>query len=190
MKNGPMKTMERMQQEALRAATLHAYQQEAEHTGAGWYDDGDEETFPQSDWLRGAVLQRLCALFDERYPEYVAAPELDARVAVREIRRPDLAVQKRELIAGLYPDRETPLFLAVELLSTGARKQFAGVVAKAERVYKVWGVAHVWIVDAHTRQCWHSGNGFRTPVAWLEAGGLRLGRDEIFETLDRLGPEG
>jgi hypothetical protein len=151
-----------------------------------WWPEVMEKTEDvRSDWMRGAVVQRLCSLLEARYPQYVAAPELDVRVEAW-VRRPDLAVQKRELVDGLYADRSNPLWLVAEVLSAGG-KTFASAVFKAG-FYARWGVQHVWVLDAHKRECWSSSNGFETPVAQLEAGEIVLKRDEVFDTLDRIGP--
>jgi Uma2 family endonuclease len=158
------------------------------------YDHGRLIELPMPDWLLGLVVKRICVLLDQHYTGFESAPEVDSKLSSQEVRRPDLAVQRRELINTRYPEPDNPLYLAIEVLSPGRTvgrrrsvpKTFSETVAKYQNSYAPWGVAHCWILDPHTRTAWHSANGFREPVQELEAGEIRLACADIFSALDRI----
>lgn len=164
-------------------------------TGRYEYDHGQLIELPTPDWLHGIVVQRICALLDLRYPGFAAAPEVDSKLSKEEVRRPDIAIQRKELIQGRYPEPDTPLYLAIEVLSPGQTvgrrrsvpKTFAETVVKYQKSYAPWGVRYCWILDPHSREAWHNANDFRAPVAELEAGEIRLICRDIFSALDQIG---
>lgn len=161
------------------------------------YDHGQLIELPMPDWLHGIIVKRICMLLGRQYPNFAAAPEVDSKVSEREVRRPDIAVQRTELIQEPHPEPDTPLYLAIEILSpertVGRRrsvsKTFAEAVAKYQKSYAPWGVPYCWILDPHSREAWHNANDFRAPVAQLEAGETRLASTDILSTLDQIGKQ-
>ena len=164
-------------------------------TGRYEYDHGQLLELPMPDWLHGIIVQRICLLLGLRYPGFAAAPEVDSKLSKQEVRRPDIAIQRKGLIRERYPEPDTPLYLAIEVLSPGRTvgrrrsvpKTFAETVAKYQKSYAPWGVPHCWILDPHSREAWHNANDFRTQVAELEAGEIRLACADIFSALDEIG---
>lgn len=164
-------------------------------TGRYEYDHGQVIELPMPDWLHGMIVQQICLLLGLRYPGFAAAPEVDSKLSKQEVRRPDIAVQRKELIQARYPEPATPLYLAIEVLSPGGTvgrrrsvpKTFAQTVAKYQQSYAPWGVPYCWILDPHSREAWHNANDFRAPVAELEAGEIRLACLDIFSALDQIG---
>jgi len=157
------------------------------------YDDGQLIELPMPDYLHIAIVGRICALLTNRWPTFLSGPELDCKVTYNQVRRPDVAAVKFSEVQGRYPDPEHPVYLAVEVLSPGhsrsVAKTFVDAVSKYRDAYAPWGVPYCWILDPHTRTAWHSENGFRQPVAHLEAGEIALEAAEIFEVLSSM-PEG
>jgi Uma2 family endonuclease len=158
------------------------------------YADGHLIELPMPDWFHGLIVQRICYLMASKYPAFAAAPEVDSRLGMSEVRRPDVAVQRVTEIREPYPKPDTPLYLAIEVLSPGSQvgerksvaKTFAQTVAKYEKSYAPWGVLYCWILDPHSREAWHNKNDFRHPVAKLEAGEISFSSDEIFAVLNDL----
>jgi Uma2 family endonuclease len=166
-------------------------------TGRYEYDHGQLIELPMPDWLHGIIFQRICALLDLQYPAFAAAPEVDSKLSTEEVRRPDIGVQRKELIQGRYPEPDSPLYLAIEVLSPGRTlgrrrsvpKTFAETVVKYQKSYAPWGVPYCWILDPHSREAWHNANDFRAPVAELIAGEIRLACEDIFSALEQVGKQ-
>jgi Uma2 family endonuclease len=166
-------------------------------TGRYEYDHGQLIELPMPDWLHGIIFQRICALLDLQYPAFAAAPEVDSKLSTEEVRRPDIGVQRKELIQGRYPEPDSPLYLAIEVLSPGRTlgrrrsvpKTFAETVVKYQKSYAPWGVPYCWILDPHSREAWHNANDFRAPVAELIAGEIRLACEDIFSALEQIGKQ-
>jgi Uma2 family endonuclease len=156
------------------------------------YDDGQLIELPMPDWLHGRIVQQICHLMALRYPAFCAAPEVDSKVSPKQVRRPDIAVDRITSIRTPYPEPDSPIYLAVEVLSPGGTvgsrrsvpKTFSETVAKYQRSYRPWGVPYCWILDPHSREAWHNTNDFREPVQKLDAGEITFGTLDIFCVLD------
>ena len=81
------------------------------------YIDGALIEKPMGSILHG-ILQMWFGHLFARYPNYAAASEVHSRLRETEFRLPDVAVQRRE-IALSEPYAQTPLVLAIEILSPG-----------------------------------------------------------------------
>lgn len=113
------------------------------------YRDGVlvERSLP--DYLHSKTQGILVALFGalrKAFPVFVC-PELRVQVRPGLIRIPDVSV--------FYPSEPqeripaTPPFVAIEILSPDDR--MANVRNKLAE-YRAWGVAHVWLVDPHSKR--------------------------------------
>jgi Uma2 family endonuclease len=112
------------------------------------YRDGElvERTLP--DYLHGKVQGLLFAFFAALRKTLHVHPCVETRMKVRTglYLIPDVAV-----FYPTEPDRipENPPLVAIDVLSLDDR--LAQVRDKLEE-YKTWGVAHVWLVDPHSRR--------------------------------------
>ena len=128
------------------------------------YRDGElvERSLP--DYLHGKTQLLLAAFFAalRKRPSIFPCTEMRVNVRSRRYVIPDLAVFRPE-----EPSRvpETPPLVAIEILSLDDR--LAEVRDRLEE-YKAWGVAHVWLVDPHSRRMYIYEAGL------LEAQSLRL----------------
>jgi Uma2 family endonuclease len=112
------------------------------------YRDGElvERSLP--DYLHGKTQLLLAAFFAALRKRLSIFPCTETRMKIRAGRYaiPDLAVFWPEE-PPLVP--ETPPLVAIEILSLDDR--LTEVRDKLEE-YKAWGVAHVWLVDPHSRR--------------------------------------
>ncbi|HEX4230603.1 MAG TPA: Uma2 family endonuclease [Bryobacteraceae bacterium] len=145
------------------------------------YVDGVVIEKPMGSRLHG-ILQMWFGHLFARYPQYAAASEWHVRVRPTEYRLPDIAVQHRN-VGSTEIYAETPLVLAIEILSPGDR--IGATFAKCE-IYHEWGVPFCWVVDPDKRRAWsyQSGDEPRLAVDALEAGDIRFTLAEVFEGLD------
>jgi Uma2 family endonuclease len=92
---------------------------------------------------------QLGAIFYDKRRELRLFPCLSTRMEIREnlYLVPDVAVFYRDEPLANFPDR--PPLIAAEILSPEDR--FVAVRAKLDE-YRAWGVAHVWLVDPHSRR--------------------------------------
>ena len=112
------------------------------------YRDGElvERSLP--DYLHGKTQLLLAAFFAALRKRLSIFPCTETRMKIRSRRYviPDLAVFWPEEPIGVP---ETPPLVAIEILSLDDR--LAEVRDRLEE-YKAWGVAHVWLVDPHSRR--------------------------------------
>jgi Uma2 family endonuclease len=112
------------------------------------YRDGElvERSLP--DYLHGKTQLLLAAFFAGLRKQLSIFPCTETRMKIRTGRYaiPDLAVFWPEE-PPLVP--EAPPLVVIEILSLDDR--LAEVRDKLEE-YKAWGVAHVWLVDPHSRR--------------------------------------
>jgi Uma2 family endonuclease len=112
------------------------------------YRDGElmERSLP--DYLHGKTQALLVAFFAALRKTLPVFPCVETRMKLRNgvYLIPDVAVFHRNE-PGLIP--EGPPLVAIEVLSLDDR--LSKVRDKLEE-YKTWGVAHVWLVDPHSRR--------------------------------------
>ena len=146
------------------------------------YNDGVLEQ-KQMPTFKHAFLQLMfLKLVMERFPQFIAVPELTVRINKDRFLVPDVAVQDRNNIQDPYPTE--PIHLCVEILSPTDR--MSDTLAKCEE-YHAWGVNTVWIADPEERQCWEYKAGHRhveiKAGGQLIAGSIAISVDELFTTL-------
>ncbi len=142
------------------------------------YRDGEliERSLP--DYLHGKTQLLLAAFFAALRKRLSIFPCTETRMRIRSRRYviPDLAVFWPDEPSGVP---ETPPLVAIEILSLDDR--LTEVRDKLEE-YKAWGVAHVWLVDPHSRRMYICEAGlletrsFEIPELGVEVIGL-----DIFE---------
>lgn len=112
------------------------------------YRDGEIVERALPDYLHGKVQALLVAMFIGLRDRVPVFPCVETRMKVRTglYLIPDVAVFYREEPEGIP---ENPPLMAIEVLSTDDR--WAAVREKLEE-YRRWGVAHVWLVDPHSRR--------------------------------------
>ncbi len=142
------------------------------------YRDGDlvERSLP--DYLHGKTQLLLAGGFAALRKQLSIFPCTETRMKLRTGRYaiPDLAVFWPE-----EPPRvpETPPLVVIEILSLDDR--LAEVRDKLEE-YKAWGVAHVWLVDPHSRRMYTCENGLvETQSLKISELGLEITGADIFE---------
>jgi len=120
------------------------------------YRDGElvERSLP--DYLHSKTQGLLIALFialRKAFPVFVC-PELRLRVRPGLYRIPDVSVFCPTEPQGRVPD--TPPLVAIEVLSLEDK-----MIKVREKLaeYSAWGVAHVWLVDPHSKHMyiWNAG---------------------------------
>ena len=142
------------------------------------YRDGElvERSLP--DYLHGKTQLLLGAFFTALRKQLSIFPCSDTRVKVRAGRYviPDVAVFWPNEPVGVP---ETPPLVAIEILSPDDR--LSEVRNKLEE-YKTWGVAHVWLVDPHSRRMYTCENGLvETQSLKIAELNLELTGADIFE---------
>ncbi|MEP6962363.1 MAG: Uma2 family endonuclease [Acidobacteriota bacterium] len=143
------------------------------------YRDGDvlERTLP--DYLHSKTQSLLSALFIGVRETLHLYPGSELRLQVRRglYRIPDLCVFHPHEPAEAVPS--TPPFIVVEILSPDDR--MAEVRSKLEE-YKQWGVAHVWLVDPHSKRMYSCDSGFaEVPTLSVPELSLEVTPADIFE---------
>src|SRR5580704_13735352 len=143
------------------------------------YRDGVlvERSLP--DYLHSKTQGLLIALFvalRKAFPVFVC-PELRVQVRPGLIRIPDVSVYYPNEPQDRVP--ATPPFVAIEILSPDDR--MAAVKSKLAE-YREWGVAHVWLVDPHSKRIYTFGAEL-LEVSSLQISelGLELKPADIFE---------
>jgi Uma2 family endonuclease len=142
------------------------------------YRDGElvERSLP--DYLHGKTQLLLAPFFAALRKRLSIFPCTETRMRIRTRRYviPDLAV--------FWPDEpigvpEAPPLVAIEILSLDDR--LAEVRDKLEE-YKAWGVAHVWLVDPHSRRMYMYEAGLlETQSLKISELGVELTGADIFE---------
>ena len=142
------------------------------------YRDGElvERSLP--DYLHGKTQLLLAAFFAALRKQLSIFPCTETRMKLRTGRYaiPDLAV--------FWPDEppwlpEAPPLVVIEILSLDDR--LAEVRDKLEE-YKAWGVAHVWLVDPHSRRMYTCETGLvETPSLKVSELGVKITGADIFE---------
>jgi Uma2 family endonuclease len=142
------------------------------------YRDGElvERSLP--DYLHGKTQLLLAAFFAALRKRLNIFPCVETRMKIRSGRYaiPDLAVFWPE-----EPPRvpEAPPLVVVEILSLDDR--LSEVRDKLEE-YKAWGVAHVWLVDPHSRRLYTCETGLvESQSLKIPELSLELTGGEIFE---------
>jgi len=142
------------------------------------YRDGElvERSLP--DYLHGKTQLLLAAFFVALRKQLSIFPCTETRMKLRPGRYaiPDLAVFWPE-----EPPRlpEAPPLVVIEILSLDDR--LAEVRDKLEE-YKAWGVAHVWLVDPHSRRMYTCETGLvETPSLKISELGVEITSVDIFE---------
>jgi Uma2 family endonuclease len=142
------------------------------------YRDGElvERTLP--DYLHGKVQGLLFAFFAAIRKTLQVHPCVETRMKLRTglYRIPDVAV-----FSPTEPDRvpENPPLVVIEVLSLDDR--LAEVRDKLEE-YKTWGVAHVWLVDPHSRRMYTCETGLvETQSLKISELGVEVTGADIFE---------
>ena len=142
------------------------------------YRDGElvERTLP--DYLHGKVQGLLFAFFATTRKTLQVHPCVETRMKLRAglYRIPDVAV-----FSPTEPDRvpENPPLVVIEVLSLDDR--LAEVRDKLEE-YKTWGVAHVWLVDPHSRRMYTCETGLvETQSLKIPERGLEVTGADIFD---------
>jgi Uma2 family endonuclease len=147
------------------------------------YVDGVLIEKPVPDFLHGMLQAWLTYLLLTRYRhEYFAASEVHSRVSPRQVRIPDIAVQRRGVgVDEIYP--ETPYILTIEILSP--EDKLGAALAKCE-VYHEWGVPYCWVLDPEKRHAWvyNKGDEPKRVEDVLEAGDIRFTVTEVWAGLD------
>ena len=116
-----------------------------------------------------------------------ALPEWSVtRPETREWPEPDYLTP--DITFALSPVRTTknghllpPAFLAIEVASPHQEDLF-----RKAQLYAAWGVAHVWIINPQTRECfeYHGGNQLTIVQEELRAGDVGLRLDDLFDGVD------
>ena len=142
------------------------------------YRDGElvERSLP--DYLHGKTQLLLAGVFAALRKQLSIFPCTETRMKLRTGRYaiPDLAVFWLE-----EPPRvpETPPLVVIEILSLDDR--LAEVRDKLEE-YKAWGVAHVWLVDPHSRRMYTCETGLvETQSLKISELGVGITGADIFE---------
>jgi Uma2 family endonuclease len=142
------------------------------------YRDGElvERSLP--DYLHGKTQLLLAAFFAALRKQLSIFPCTETRIKIRAGRYaiPDLAV-----FWPKEPPRlpETPPLVAIEILSLDDR--LTEVRDKREE-YKAWGVAHVWLVDPHSRRMYTCETGLvETQSLKISELGVEITGADIFE---------
>jgi len=142
------------------------------------YRDGDlvERSLP--DYLHGKTQLLLAGGFAALRKQLSIFPCTETRMKLRTGRYaiPNLAVFWPE-----EPPRvpETPPLVVIEILSLDDR--LTEVRDKLEE-YKAWGVAHVWLVDPHSRRMYTCENGLvETQSLKISELGVEITGADIFE---------
>jgi Uma2 family endonuclease len=114
--------------------------------------------------------------------QYSAASEVHSRVSPRQVRIPDIAVQRRGVgVDEIYP--ETPYILTIEILSP--EDKLGAALAKCE-VYHEWGVPYCWVLDPEKRHAWiyNKDDEPKRVEDALDAGDIRFELAEVWQGLD------
>jgi len=121
------------------------------------YRDGTLVERSMPDYLHGKTQALLIALFMVLRKSLSLYPCAETRMMLRAGRFliPDAAVFHLHE-PGLVPD--TPPLIAIDILSPDDR--LTEVREKLEE-YRAWGVAHVWLVDPHSRRLYSCDEGLR-----------------------------
>ena len=112
------------------------------------YRDGEVVKRTRPDYLHGKTQLLLAAFFAALRKRLPIFPCTETRMKLRTGRYviPDVAVFWPEEPQGVP---ETPPLVAIEILSPDDR--LTEIREKLEE-YRSWGVAHVWLVDPHSRR--------------------------------------
>jgi Uma2 family endonuclease len=142
------------------------------------YRDGElvERSLP--DYLHGKTQLLLGAFFAALRKRLSIFPCTETRMKVRSGRYviPDLAVFWPVEPQGIP---ETPPLVAIEILSLDDR--LSEVREKLEE-YKTWGVAHVWLVDPHSRRMYTCEAGLvETQLLKISELGVEVTGADIFD---------
>ena len=142
------------------------------------YRDGElvERSLP--DYLHGKTQLLLAAFFAALRKRLSIFPCTETRMKVRTGRYviPDLAVFWPVEPQGVP---ETPPLVAIEILSLDDR--LSEVREKLEE-YKTWGVAHVWLVDPHSRRMYTCEIGLvETQLLKISELGVEVTSADIFD---------
>ena len=142
------------------------------------FRDGElvERSLP--DYLHGKTQLLLAAFFAALRKRLSIFPCTETRMKVRAGRYmiPDLAVFWPAEPQGVP---ETPPLVAIEILSLDDR--LSEVREKLEE-YKTWGVAHVWLVDPHSRRMYTCEVGLvETQLLNISELGVEVSGGDIFD---------
>ena len=138
----------------MAAATHHSVTVEEYLTSPGFdrfeYEAGVVIEKRMPDWKHSRLCGWIIALVLKFYPEYVAGPEVRARLRQDRWMLPDVTVAlleqvKREEYATAPPH------LCVEVVSK--EDTLEQIAAKCAQ-YHEWGVPHCWILDPENRTAW------------------------------------
>jgi Uma2 family endonuclease len=147
------------------------------------YVDGVLIEKPLAGKLHGMLQMWFGYLLLARYRhEYIAASEVHSRISPRQVRIPDIAVQRRGVaVDEIYP--ETPYILTIEILSP--EDKLGATLAKCE-IYHEWGVPYCWVLDPEKRHAWvyNKGDEPKRVEDVLEAGDIRFTLTEVWAGLD------
>ena len=121
------------------------------------YRDGEVVERPSPDYPHSKTQGLLVSFFGafRKTLSLFVCPELRLKVRVGLYLIPDVCVFHGAEPAGGVP--ETPPLVAVEILSSDDR--MTKVREKLEE-YRRWGVAHVWLVDPHSKRMYSCDQGF------------------------------
>jgi Uma2 family endonuclease len=142
------------------------------------YWDGELQERGMPNYLHGLTQALLVAFFVALRKSFPVFPTVETRVQLASGRFliPDVAVFFGNRPASIPT---VPPLIAIEVLSPDDR--LSAVLGKLEE-YRVWGVAHVWVVDPESRKLYVYDSGLRDvgslPVPQL---GIEIVPSDVFE---------
>ena len=143
------------------------------------YRDGKLVERCVPDYLHGRTQALLLVFFEPLRKKLSFYACSETRVKVREglYLIPDVSVFRPSPPPSSVPDQ--PPFIAVEILSPDDR---LNAVREKLEEYKSWGVAHVWLVDPHSRRMYTCDAGLtEVPFLRIPELGVEVRPGEIFE---------
>lgn len=146
------------------------------------YEGGVVTEKPMPDWKHSRLCGWIIALILKFYPEYVAGPEVRARLRPDKWRLPDVMVALLEDVKRLEYATEPP-HLCIEVLSKDDELE---EMKKKCDSYHEWGVPYCWILDPDKRIAWHFARGSQIQQTdqSLTAGVISLSVDIVFSCLN------
>ncbi len=133
-------------------------------------------------WKHSRLCGWIIALVLKFYPEYVAGPEVRARLRPDRWRLPDVMVALLEEVKR-QEYATTPPHLCIEVLSQD--DELEEMKQKCD-LYQDWGVPYCWILDPENRIAWQYTRGTQIEQATqsLKAGVITFSVDVLFSCLD------